>query len=106
MRVAYGSLLIIDNKVLFFCNVYFITVKDYKADEAGVQLLFFTPGVGGMPSCVCPHRLILLLLTGRSWCPCVLLLVQYMAKNDLAPDIPRNSGANNRYGDDSVRHVH
>lgn len=31
--------------VLYFCNIYFISVRDYTPDEAGVQLLFFTPGI-------------------------------------------------------------
>jgi hypothetical protein len=33
--------------VLYFCNIYFISVKDYQADKAGLQLLYFTPGLGG-----------------------------------------------------------
>lgn len=32
--------------VLYFCNIYFTAVKNYSADEAGVQLLYFTPGLG------------------------------------------------------------
>lgn len=31
--------------VLYFCNIYFISVRDYEPDEAGVQLLFFIPGL-------------------------------------------------------------
>ncbi|CAH0022055.1 unnamed protein product, partial [Clonostachys rhizophaga] len=31
--------------VLYYCNIYFIAVKDYTADKAGVQLLYFTPGI-------------------------------------------------------------
>ncbi|KAI6778807.1 multidrug transporter [Emericellopsis cladophorae] len=33
--------------VLYFCNIYFISVKDFRPDEAGVQLLFFIPGLSG-----------------------------------------------------------
>ena len=33
--------------VLYFCNIYFISVKDFTASEAGVQLLYFIPGIGG-----------------------------------------------------------
>ncbi|KAM0440773.1 hypothetical protein ACHAPT_000074 [Fusarium lateritium] len=32
--------------VLYFCNIYFIAVRGYKPDEAGVQLLYFVPGLG------------------------------------------------------------
>ncbi|XP_044716474.1 major facilitator superfamily domain-containing protein [Hirsutella rhossiliensis] len=32
--------------VLYFCNVYFIAVKGNSPDEAGLQLLFFAPGMG------------------------------------------------------------
>ena len=31
--------------VLYFCNIYFISVQDYEPDEAGVQLLYFIPGL-------------------------------------------------------------
>lgn len=33
--------------VLYFCNIYFTMVKLWSADRAGVQLLYFTPGLGG-----------------------------------------------------------
>jgi hypothetical protein len=33
--------------VLYFCNIYFIAVRGYDSDEAGVQLLYFVPGLGG-----------------------------------------------------------
>ncbi|GJC82518.1 efflux pump dotC [Colletotrichum liriopes] len=32
--------------VLYFCNIYFTMVKLWSADQAGVQLLYFTPGLG------------------------------------------------------------
>ncbi|KAF6841323.1 major facilitator superfamily transporter [Colletotrichum musicola] len=32
--------------VLYFCNIYFTMVKLWSADESGVQLLYFTPGLG------------------------------------------------------------
>ncbi|KAK2024339.1 major facilitator superfamily transporter [Colletotrichum zoysiae] len=32
--------------VLYFCNIYFTMVKLWPADQAGVQLLYFTPGLG------------------------------------------------------------
>ncbi|XP_044724468.1 major facilitator superfamily domain-containing protein [Hirsutella rhossiliensis] len=32
--------------VLYFCNVYFIAVKGNSSDKAGLQILFFTPGMG------------------------------------------------------------
>ncbi|CCF33932.1 major facilitator superfamily transporter [Colletotrichum higginsianum] len=32
--------------VLYFCNIYFTMVKLWSADRAGVQLLYFTPGLG------------------------------------------------------------
>ncbi|UPK99111.1 hypothetical protein LCI18_010046 [Fusarium solani-melongenae] len=32
--------------VLYFCNIYFIAVRGYKPDKAGVQLLYFVPGLG------------------------------------------------------------
>ncbi|OBS27035.1 hypothetical protein FPOA_00976 [Fusarium poae] len=32
--------------VLYFCNIYFIAVRGYDSDEAGVQLLYFVPGLG------------------------------------------------------------
>ncbi|KAL4730246.1 hypothetical protein ACLX1H_002279 [Fusarium chlamydosporum] len=31
--------------VLYFCNIYFIAVRGYDSDQAGVQLLYFTPGL-------------------------------------------------------------
>ncbi|KAH6960843.1 hypothetical protein HG530_004552 [Fusarium avenaceum] len=31
--------------VLYFCNIYFITVRGYGSDEAGIQLLYFVPGL-------------------------------------------------------------
>ncbi|KAM0564565.1 hypothetical protein ACHAPJ_000779 [Fusarium lateritium] len=33
--------------VLYFCNIYFIAVRGYDSDKAGVQLLYFVPGLGG-----------------------------------------------------------
>ncbi|KAH7321055.1 major facilitator superfamily domain-containing protein [Stachybotrys elegans] len=33
------------NAVLYFCSIYFIAVRNYDADESGVQLLFFLPGL-------------------------------------------------------------
>ncbi|KAK2591181.1 hypothetical protein QQS21_011137 [Conoideocrella luteorostrata] len=32
--------------VLFFCNIYFIVVKGYSSNKAGLQLLYFVPGMG------------------------------------------------------------
>ncbi|KJK74256.1 hypothetical protein H634G_10402 [Metarhizium anisopliae BRIP 53293] len=32
--------------VLFFCNIYFIAVLGYSPDKAGLQLLYFVPGMG------------------------------------------------------------
>ncbi|KAF5714907.1 major facilitator family transporter [Fusarium globosum] len=32
--------------VLYFCNIYFIAVRGYDSDKAGVQLLYFVPGLG------------------------------------------------------------
>ncbi|GKT49949.1 efflux pump fus6 [Colletotrichum spaethianum] len=32
--------------VLYFCNLYFTMVKLWSANQAGVQLLYFTPGLG------------------------------------------------------------
>ncbi|KAK2057604.1 major facilitator superfamily transporter [Colletotrichum caudatum] len=32
--------------VLYFCNIYFTMVKLWPADQAGVQLLYFAPGLG------------------------------------------------------------
>ncbi|KAM0330656.1 hypothetical protein ACHAQA_003607 [Verticillium albo-atrum] len=32
--------------VMYFCNFYFTMVKQFDADEAGVQLLYFIPGLG------------------------------------------------------------
>ncbi|PWI73841.1 hypothetical protein PCL_09117 [Purpureocillium lilacinum] len=32
--------------VLYFCNIYFIAVKGNSSDKAGLQLLYFTPGIG------------------------------------------------------------
>lgn len=32
--------------VLYFCNVFFVRVKNYQADKAGLQLLCFVPGLG------------------------------------------------------------
>ncbi|KAF5663118.1 multidrug transporter [Fusarium heterosporum] len=32
--------------VLYFCNIYFISVRGYDSDEAGIQLLYFVPGLG------------------------------------------------------------
>ncbi|QUC24024.1 uncharacterized protein UV8b_08265 [Ustilaginoidea virens] len=32
--------------VLFFGNIYFIAVQGYSADKAGLQLLYFVPGMG------------------------------------------------------------
>ncbi|KAI9158391.1 Efflux pump FUS6 [Paramyrothecium foliicola] len=32
--------------ILFFCNIYFIAVKGRSAEESGVQLLYFVPGLG------------------------------------------------------------
>ncbi|KAK1977358.1 major facilitator superfamily transporter [Colletotrichum cereale] len=32
--------------VLYFCNIYFTMVKLWSANQAGVQLLYFTPGLG------------------------------------------------------------
>ncbi|KAI3555350.1 major facilitator superfamily transporter [Colletotrichum abscissum] len=31
--------------VLYFCNIYFTMVKLWSADQSGVQLLYFTPGL-------------------------------------------------------------
>ncbi|KAF4510877.1 hypothetical protein G6O67_002731 [Ophiocordyceps sinensis] len=31
---------------VYFCNIYFIAVKGNSSDKAGLQLLFFTPGMG------------------------------------------------------------
>ncbi|KAL6413801.1 putative multidrug transporter [Ilyonectria robusta] len=31
--------------VLYFCNIYFIAVRGYDSDKAGVQLLYFLPGL-------------------------------------------------------------
>ena len=33
--------------ILYFTNIYFISVEGYSSDKAGVQLLYFTPGIGG-----------------------------------------------------------
>ncbi|KAF4970650.1 hypothetical protein FZEAL_9995 [Fusarium zealandicum] len=38
--------------VLYFCNIYFIAVRGYTPDEAGVQLLYFVPGLG-VGVCIC-----------------------------------------------------
>ncbi|KND94151.1 hypothetical protein TOPH_00885 [Tolypocladium ophioglossoides CBS 100239] len=32
--------------VLYFCNIYFIAVKGNGSDKAGLQLVYFTPGIG------------------------------------------------------------
>ncbi|KAJ2975072.1 hypothetical protein NQ176_g5725 [Zarea fungicola] len=32
--------------VLYFCNAFFVRVKNYQADKAGLQLLCFVPGLG------------------------------------------------------------
>ncbi|KAJ3471201.1 hypothetical protein MRS44_001300 [Fusarium solani] len=32
--------------VFYFCNIYFIAVRGYEPDKAGVQLLYFVPGLG------------------------------------------------------------
>ncbi|KAI0843287.1 MFS general substrate transporter [Hypoxylon sp. FL0890] len=32
--------------VLYFVDIYFTIVKGYKSDDAGVQLLYYTPGLG------------------------------------------------------------
>lgn len=32
--------------VLYFCSIYFTMVKLYNSDQAGVQLLYYTPGLG------------------------------------------------------------
>jgi len=32
--------------VLYFVNIYFVFVKGYRPSDAGVQLLFYTPGIG------------------------------------------------------------
>ncbi|KAK1995953.1 major facilitator superfamily transporter [Colletotrichum falcatum] len=32
--------------VLYFCNIYFTMVKLWSANQAGVQLLYYTPGLG------------------------------------------------------------
>ncbi|KAL8335600.1 hypothetical protein RB598_009677 [Gaeumannomyces tritici] len=32
--------------VLYFCNIYFTMVKSYDASKAGVQLIYYTPGLG------------------------------------------------------------
>ncbi|KAM0278709.1 hypothetical protein ACHAQH_005002 [Verticillium albo-atrum] len=32
--------------VMYFCNFYFTMVKQFDADKAGVQLLYFIPGLG------------------------------------------------------------
>ncbi|CAG9949374.1 unnamed protein product [Clonostachys rosea f. rosea IK726] len=44
LRDGYACILI-RAQVLYYCNIYFIAVKDYTADKAGVQLLYFTPGI-------------------------------------------------------------
>ncbi|KAH7156112.1 major facilitator superfamily domain-containing protein [Dactylonectria macrodidyma] len=31
--------------VLYFCNIYFIAVRGYDSDKAGIQLLYFLPGL-------------------------------------------------------------
>ena len=31
---------------MYFCNIYFTMVKSYGASKAGVQLIFYTPGLG------------------------------------------------------------
>lgn len=33
--------------VIYFCNIYFTMVKLWSADKAGLQLLYFTPGLAG-----------------------------------------------------------
>jgi MFS family permease len=50
--------------VLYFCNIYFIAVRGYDSDEAGVQLLYF--------------------VQSRSWCLHLLLYVQPLASHDLS----------------------
>lgn len=38
--------------VLYFCNTFFVRVKNYEADKAGLQLLCFVPGIGvGVYTC-------------------------------------------------------
>jgi hypothetical protein len=32
--------------VLYFVNIYFVFVKGYRPSDAGIQLLFYTPGIG------------------------------------------------------------
>jgi len=32
--------------VLYFVNIYFVFVKCYRPSDAGIQLLFYTPGIG------------------------------------------------------------
>lgn len=36
--------------VLYFVNIYFTMVKQYTSSDAGVQLLYYTPGLGGKQS--------------------------------------------------------
>ena len=33
--------------VFYFVALYFAIVKEFESDEAGVGLLFYTPGLGG-----------------------------------------------------------
>ncbi len=33
--------------VLYFVDIYFTLVKGYSASKAGIQLLYYTPGIGG-----------------------------------------------------------
>lgn len=33
--------------VFYFADFYFVLVKQYTSENAGVQLLYYTPGLGG-----------------------------------------------------------
>jgi hypothetical protein len=33
--------------VLYFVDIYFTLVKAYTPSQAGIQLLYYTPGIGG-----------------------------------------------------------
>jgi hypothetical protein len=40
------NILLAMSAVLYFVNIYFVFVKGYRPSDAGVQLLFYTPGIG------------------------------------------------------------
>jgi hypothetical protein len=33
--------------VLYYVDIYLVLAKGYEASDAGIQLLYYTPGIGG-----------------------------------------------------------